>query len=154
MKKITKRQSLKKEMTEDDIRIDLRKFIEELHKTDHYIPSPKDVRRMMLNTEEEAPTVKCTRCGYSWAPNPKMWRDEPKELHLQEDKNGELIRPIHCPACNTKNAMDLKTMFLITEFWERTKILGNILMEEATRAKEKYGYCITATKGLKSGGSH
>jgi hypothetical protein len=47
--------------------------------------------------------------------------------------------------------MSLTTVFWIADWWERHKTAFAILMQEAERAKEKYGYCITATKGLKAG---
>jgi hypothetical protein len=140
-KKRLKKKSL--EQFKKDARNEWRKSLEEFIEKEHYLPTPKDARAVIRQEEAKAPKVTCGNCGYKWVPNPYLWKEEAKNMRLQEYK-GEVVKSLVCPKCSVINKLDIGNILHITTWWSKTKLLTDIFKEEVQRVREKYKQYATA----------
>lgn len=106
--------------------------------SDHFIPSDIDLKDLLKQfVDEKAPKVKCQNCKYTWTPNPYLWRDDPENPKLMEYK-GRLVKPLICPACNTRVKMEIGGFLLILTWWTKYKMMQKAIEKGIEEVRKMY----------------
>lgn len=68
--------------------------------------------RIMPRKKRVKPSVRCRACGYTWTPNPNMWRNT-NPINYK----GYTVKVLCCPNCTTRNYLTVEDVRELLKWW-------------------------------------